>query len=153
MRRIVILIATLTMLLLLVAPAAAKPPSIVEFVVPTVISDPGESPFTATGLPGGECPKGTTYQLVGVPLDRRGPFAHWEFLKQFVCEDPDHSFTLLLTAWFGSDEYPLPMVFGYWTVVDGTGAYENLRGSGRLRGYYECGPGCVVDTYTGRLHM
>jgi len=63
-------------------------------------------------------------------------------IKSFTCADGESGFDLRLTARFGEAGST-----GHWTVVDGWGAFEGLKGSGTLVGVpTEAG---IDDTYTG----
>lgn len=63
-------------------------------------------------------------------------------IKSFTCEDGESGFDVRLTARFGEAGST-----GHWTVADGWGAFERLKGSGTLVGVpSEAG---IDDIYTG----
>jgi hypothetical protein len=99
--------------------------------------------FTTTG--GALCPSGTAasfdFRFGGGP--RAGSF---HLTKTLTCDDHSGSFTIEVDAAvvFGS-----PTDQGGWSVADGTGAYDGLRGGGSLVGTYtDTG---IIDLYTGRV--
>jgi len=42
---------------------------------------------------------------------------------------------------------------GTWSVLSGTDAYTNLRGSGSLTGTSDCSGDGILDAYTGSMHF
>jgi hypothetical protein len=44
-------------------------------------------------------------------------------------------------------------VTGYWTVISGTGAYADLRGTGTLTETFDANSGTVVGTWQGLVHF
>ena len=42
---------------------------------------------------------------------------------------------------------------GSWVILGGTGAYETLRGQGRLTGTADHNTGVISRTYTGNVHV
>jgi hypothetical protein len=153
MRRITVLLAIPVILLLLVTPAAASPPLgvVIEAEVRGLGSGPWTGPFTATGQAvddGLMCPSGTTLSTWH-RTSGGGPYTNIQVAYLFTCADLSGDFTVFLTARFGGD---LEWSTGAWRVIGGSGDYEGLHGSGKLQGFYECGPDCIIDTYTGKLH-
>jgi len=129
------------------ATAGATPPEPVSIVAQTV--DPGSDgatgPFTASGP---VCSSGMTYtesrDIAGFERDFGGQI---HLTKLFVCDDGSGSFELKLNVAirFGpfTDTYR-------WVVVGGTGAYENLHGTGSGTGTPT--DDFLLDEYTGTMH-
>ncbi len=138
MRRVLIVLAALVMLLLAlpVAPAGATPPSDVEITVPGFVG-----PFTATSDV--ICPTGTVADLAGKAAGfQSGQGFNLQIVKEFTCDDLSGSFVLKLQVRIADG------VRFNWIVVDGTGAYADLHGSGT---------GFVLlpdtDVYMGGMHI
>ncbi len=138
MRRALIMVAALVLLLLVlpVAPAGATPPSDVEITVPGFVG-----PFTATGDV--ICPAGSVADLAGKAAGfQSGKGFNLQIFKEFTCDDLSGTFVLKLQVRIADG------VRFNWTVVDGTGAYGDLHGSGT---------GFVLlpdtDVYTGKMHV
>jgi hypothetical protein len=67
--------------------------------------------------------------------------------KRFECADGTFDVLLRVTLDFESCD-----TVGTWSVIDGTGAYATLRGSGSLTGDSACDD-TVLDVYTGAMHL
>jgi hypothetical protein len=121
-----------------VAPASAAP---VRFPVDVVVHEEfsSEAAVFEGNIPG--CETGTV-----VNGDSRTQFTPWGGvfvgIKEFTCASGAGGFDVRLTARF-SDAGST----GSWRIVDATGAYEGVKGSGRLTGTItENG---IDDRYTG----
>ncbi|MET0714661.1 MAG: hypothetical protein ABWY57_07085 [Mycetocola sp.] len=122
----------------LVAPASAAP---VQFPVDVVVHEvfTSEPNVFEGNIP--ECETGTV-----VNGDSRTKFTPWGGvfvgMKEFTCDSGIGTFDVRLSARFselGST--------GTWTIVDATGAFEGVKGSGQLTGTItENG---IDDRYTG----
>jgi hypothetical protein len=139
-------------------PASATPPTDVEIVATAFWEGPsaGFSEFSLTGVEG--CEGGTTADLLFLGNGRPGVVLNFHVVKLFTCTDGS-TFTLLIRA----QTRDLITDEGTWTVLSGTGRYEELHGTGNLLGIYldESGepvtvPGTdagITDTYTGSMHI
>jgi hypothetical protein len=132
-------------LLALAPAAAATPPRPISITVDTSFEPGAVDPFSSTG--GVVCAAGS----VSTPVTRFVGFqsdTHAQILivKHFVCADG--SFDLLLRVRL---DFATTDTVGTWSVLDGTGAYAKLHGSGTLTGD---GMGeSVLDVYTGTMHI
>jgi hypothetical protein len=151
-------VAAATAALFLVLPVAtvqATPPLAVEFEVETSFIGGGPvsgGPFTASGAAvdaGLICAAGDTIDY-GIPLAtafQSGIRLNIHIVKQFSCTDGSGDFWLALNV--GIDARGTHFV---WSVMDGTGDYERLHGTGSGVGL----PGDgfdVLDLYSGGLHI
>lgn len=130
------------------APAHASPPQDVLIEVDTTLPPEGPSfgPFTATGP---ICPSGDSIDAFSLFVGAQsGKRAQILVGKEFTCDDGSGTFLLLLQVRLQFQ--PFSDVFT-WTVLDGTGAYENLRGSGD--GFGVPTASGVFDTFTGVMHL
>ena len=108
--------------------------------------DGASDPFDATG--GVVCEQG----VVG---NAGGHFVGWQstthaqilILKRFTCDD--RTFDILLRVKL---DFETSDTVATWSVVDGTGAYESLRGSGTLIGTNNGGE-TILDEYVGGMHI
>ena len=130
------------------AGAGATPSEPVTITVQTVEAATGEAsgPFTAAGP---ICPSGVTYtESRDTSGFERGFGGQIRVTKLFVCDDGSGSFELKLNVAirFGpfSDTYN-------WVVVDGTGAYADLRGTGSGTG--TPAGDVLLDEYAGSMHI
>ena len=75
---------------------------------------------------------------------------NWQLMvvKEFGC--PDGTFIVLIKRRFTSTS-PLTAEVFTWTIVDGTGAYSDLRGQGSGSTVFPA-DGEFLNTYTGQLH-
>jgi hypothetical protein len=151
MRKSVLLILVLV-LALAAAPAGATSPDDVEFSVETSFLPTGETggPFVATGPAvdaGLMCPTGDTIDIFGkVSAFETGVGFNIQLGKLFTCDDGSGEFVLKLQIRID----PKGVNFN-WLVVDGSGAYERLRGTGSGVGLPDL-VAEVLDIYTGKLH-
>jgi hypothetical protein len=140
-----LILALLALVVALPGSAAASPPQPVTITVDTTLEPGAVDPFVATG--GVVCETGTVsdlfVQLVGQSPSHRQIRAR----KRFVC--PDGTFDVLLRVKLDLETFATS---GTWTVVDGTGAYVKLHGTGSLVGE-PLGPTTIRDIYTGKMHI
>lgn len=129
------------------AGASATPPVPVSIAAQTVDAANGDAsgPFTASGP---VCPSGMTYtESRDTAGFERGFGGQIRVTKLFVCDDGSGSFELKLNVAIRfapfSDTYR-------WVVVGGTGAYENLHGTGSGTGTPT--DDFLLDEYTGTMH-
>jgi hypothetical protein len=134
--------------MLFAASANATPPQDVLIQVQTVSvpNSDASGPFTASGP---VCPTGTT----STPFRRtagfeRGTGGEIFVGKEFTCDDGSGSFLLVLHVTITFE--PFSDTFT-WRVMDGTGAYENLHGTGSGTGVPM--PDFLLDTFTGEMHI
>ena len=137
MRKLLVL-TSLTMILLLTLPAlpvgASSIPLAVNFEVPTEFgpggTGPSFGPFTATGPAvdaGLICPSGDTIDIYGrVTGFRSITGINFHIVKRFTCDDGSGDFFVKLEvrADRKGDNFN-------WMIIDGTGIYENLHGTGQ----------------------
>lgn len=130
------------------APARATPPEDVLIEVDTTLPPEGPSfgPFTATGP---ICPTGDSVDVfsrfVGFQSGREAQILVG---KEFTCDDGSGSFLLLMQVHL---EFQTFTDAFSWTVLDGTGAYETLHGSGD--GFGVPTNNGVFDTFSGEMHV
>lgn len=149
MRRIA-LILTLIVLPLVLAPGAAasqgsavtietqKPfgPSPGTFSATGAISDSGTFVNSSFVFGGVGAPNFVSVHATQTFDGALGTFTLRVNIKETATEDPN-----VLT-----DK-------GTWAVIDGTGAYETLRGSGQVTGTADDNTGVISRTYTGTVHF
>ena len=131
------------------AAAGATPPQPVAIEVHTTgAGDAGPAgPFTASGS---VCPAGETETLSRSTAGfERGFGGQIQVRKRFICDDGSGTFDLLLNVAIRFGD-PLTIAF-HWVVVDGTGAYAGLHGTGTGTGVPT--DAYLLDTYTGALHI
>ena len=158
MRRSLIVAAIAALLLIVsMAPAGATPPSGVEIVdlVTFDPQNPGPSTgeFTATGPAvdaGLICPAGTSVDVFAKysGFNAATGYMNAQIVKQFTCDDESGEFLVKLQVRI----YPGEGTDFNWTIVGGTGAYEDLHGSGEGVGFGQGGPPPVTDLYSGKAH-
>ena len=153
MRKLLIL-TSLTMILLLTLPAspvgASSVPLAVNFEVPTEFgpggTGPSFGPFTATGPAvdaGLICPSGDTIDIYSLVTRFRSVTGiNFHIVKRFTCADGSGDFLVKLEvrADRKGDNFR-------WMIIDGTGKYENLHGTGQ--GVGEPAENGVRDLYEG----
>ena len=130
---------------LLAAPALASAPQPITITVETTF-EASNDPFEATG--GVVCEEG----VVG---NAGGHFVGWQsmthaqilLVKRFACDDGTFDILLRVTLDFETAD-----TVATWSVVDGTGAYDSLRGAGTLTGTNDAGE-TILDVYSGRMHI
>src|SRR5919108_1741484 len=150
MRKLVFIIA-FGVLLAGVSPSHATPPSDVVIHIDTVFppdGGPASGQFTATGP---ICSAGSTVDLFVLGGGfQSGVVGELLAVKQFTCADGSGTFLLLLRVHLVFEPTTTTNTFT-WSVLSGTGAYENLHGAGTGFGVFA--PGGVLDTLTGRMHV
>jgi hypothetical protein len=104
----------------------------------------GTGTFTAEG--GVVCGSGTTDDDVVVRGGRRTVTFHVR--KTFTCADGSGTFVVQIQARLQPCDATNS---GNWVFVDGTGAYEGLRGAGSLVGTYAPGDSCTADRVDDHL--
>jgi len=148
MRRVLALTAAMAAMLALAAPAGATPPSGVNIEVDTDIS----SPFTASGPAvddGVVCASGVVEDVFFKASGfQSNTGVNFQIVKEFTCDDGSGDFSVKLQVRLLFDDSPATF---NWNVVDGTGAYENLHGTGTGVGL-PCDTCFVLDVYDGGLH-
>ena len=155
MRKFFVVLATAVMLLVVpVGSVEATPPSQVNFEVVTSIGPFGDAsgPFVASGPAvdsGLMCASGETVGSPGTVTGFNSQAGiNIKADKLFICDDGSGEFVLKLQVRIDhkGDNFN-------WNVVDGSGDYANLHGSGSGIGIPICGPDCVVDIFDGGMHI
>lgn len=128
-------------------PAGATLPQEVFIESDVTFAEPSFGTFTATGP---ICESGTVLDPIvlgaGFQSGQRGQLL---VVKEFTCDDETGTFTMLLHVTLRfvpsfSDTFT-------WSVLRGTGAYDDLHGTGEGFGVpTESG---VFDTFTGEMHF
>jgi hypothetical protein len=146
MRRTVLLLVGVVAVALPTA-AAATPPAAVTI---TVIADFGgpvpHGTFTATAP---LCPSGT---FVTEPIAGGGGEVASAFtgLQHFSCDNASGTFTIQ----FHPQVHPPDFIDqGPWAARGGTGAYDDLRGSGDFMLVGFISPTTALTTFTGEVHF
>ena len=146
--RPLVLLAAVGALMLFAAPVHATAPADVQIRIETTLPSEGFpfGPFTATGP---VCPSGETIDV----FSRSAGFESGNRLqilvvKQFTCADGSGTFSVLFRVHLTFE--PFSNTFT-WTVLDGTGAYARLHGSGSGFGTPTANGG--TDTLIGRMHI
>lgn len=132
-------------MLTLVTPAAASPPQPVTITVLTTLEPGAVDPFTSTGgvvCADGEVSTPSTLFVGG----QSGTHAQLLIVKRFVCDTG--SFDLLLRVSISFETFATK---GTWSVMDGTGVFAKLHGSGRITGTNMGDQ--VLDEYKGSMHI
>jgi hypothetical protein len=152
MRRLLFLAAAGALLVTLPAVAAnATPPTDVVIVSPLDLNT-GTGTFAVTE-DGGEvlCDEGSVENLLTRFVgDRSDSHAQILVSHEFTCDDGSGSFLLSLRVRL---DFATGNTSGSWSVLDGTGDFAKLHGSGSVVGTLTCGPDCILDTYTGGVHI
>ena len=137
--------AALTAATLLAGPALASSPQPVTITVVTTF-EASSDPFAATG--GVVCDEGKVANLGGRFVGAQsGTHAQIQLVKRFTCDDGTFDLLLRVTLDFETRD-----TVGTWSVLDGTGAYDSLRGAGTLTGD-NTGGETILDVYTGGMHL
>jgi hypothetical protein len=143
------------MMLALAAPAGATPPADVLFVAEMSDASSGAAsgPFTASGSAVDEglmCASGDVSQRFGKATGSQSSneYVNFQVIHEFTCDDGSGEFLVKLQVRVNQNGDNFQ-----WTIVGGTGDYEDLRGSGNGFGLYDCGEDCVIDIYNGGLHI
>ena len=147
MRPLVLLTAA-GALMLFAAPVQATTPAEVQIRIETTVPSEGLpfGPFTATGL---VCPSGETIDVFGRSVGfESGNRLQILVVKKFTCADGSGTFSLLFRVHITFQ--PFSDTFT-WSVLDGTGAYARLHGSGS--GFGTPTPNGATDNLTGGMHI
>ena len=155
-RRITVafLVASLSVVLVATLAQAAPRLEVHIEVLTTLPPGPGVfDPFIASGPAvdaGLFCATGTvsTSPVVWSPPLGGGTFAILTMVKYFVCGDSSGTFDVEL--WVICD-LQTGNTSGHWRVVAGTGSCANLKGNGKLLGFYDASTNTVLDIYAGRV--
>jgi len=152
-RKLFLLAATGTLLVALAtSPAQASPPTDVVIVSPFDIAS-GTGSFEVTEDDGDVlCDEGTVANLFAQLEAQRSPsLDQFHATHVFTCSDGSGSFVIFLRV---TQDLLTLNTSGSWSVGSrfGTGDYAKLHGTGSFVGI-RCGPDCIVDTYTGRVHI
>ena len=143
MRRFALAAFLVTAVLSFAPAALATPPGQTTFGI-TELFDESSGVFTSDGSI--VCASGTTSNdtfATGFPSGRGGLF---HVRKTITCNDGSGTFVLQIQAQTG---FRADGTLGPWVVLSGTGAYEDLRGTGNVVGTFI--PGGISDVYTGWL--
>jgi hypothetical protein len=137
MRRTMTILGTLLALALTAGPVGAAAGATATIDVRSFFDGSGGT-FTADSdlL----CDSGTTTDSTLIAGNGRAITFH--NLKTFDCSDGSGTFTLRLQAQVKPCS---ETTSGVWSVAGGTGAYENLRGTGSLVGTYFPGDACSAE--------
>jgi hypothetical protein len=133
-----------SLMIVMAAPVSAG----ADTVTITLTGVNGVETFTTDGG-GGLCTWGTSENFSekfgGSFASRAGSFHGY---KELTCGDGSGSFRITYDAAtvFGS-----PQDQGGWHFIDGTDAYEGVKGGGNLVGTYI--PDGIIDVYTGRVTL
>ena len=161
MRKLILLAAVgaLFLVALPIGAAGAAPPEQVTFEGPAYFAgqDAGTGFFTATGPAvdsGAMCPGGAVtdvYTKIAPKMGQSPNGFNMQIVKDFTCDDDSGTFSIKLQVHI--TYFP---TFN-WVVVDGTGAYEDLKGNGNGYGAFPLPVGApepigVWDVYEGKLH-
>jgi len=114
--------------------------------IEVVTTSPGAGTFTTSGS--GLCSSGTTSDQVFGTGSQSGVLANFHDLKTFTCADGSGTFTANVQAQliFGS-----PTDSFTWNILNGTGPYATLRGSGT--GVGDELPTQIDDHFVGAVHF
>ena len=151
LRRVLLVVLLQVVILAMALPAGATKPSGVDIVVETSLLS-GTGPFVASGPAvddGLVCAEGETNDVFAKTSGSSKNGFNVQVIKQFICDDNSGEFFVKLQARI---DYRKGTTFNWTVVGDGTGNYEDLRGSGNPDGLPDCGPDCVLDIYEGGLH-
>ncbi len=152
-KSLILMLLTLALFLTLsVTPGeASSRPLAVTFEVNTTLSHPNGGPFVATGPAvdaGIICSHGDTIDVdLKASGDESSGHVNYQVFKKFTCaETPTDSFIAKMQVRVGN-KYS-------WLIVEGTGAYERLRGTGMGEGAtVEGQPYDVLDVLRGAVHV
>jgi hypothetical protein len=161
MRKTILMTAVVALFLvaLPIASVGATPPEQVTIEGPAFFAGPaaGTGFFAATGPAvdsGAMCASGIVADVYTKTAPKMGQSpngVNFQIVKEFTCDDDTGTFLIKLQVHI--TYFP---TFN-WVVVDGTGAYEDLKGNGDGYGAYPLFNGAPVpigvqDVYEGKLH-
>lgn len=134
--------------------AGATPPADVDIVVDTTIGPfgGGSGPFTAFGPAVDDelfCDAGFTYDRSGKPApapNGNDQGVNIQVFKVFECEDGSGEIVVKLQVRINRNGNNF-----HWNIVEATGDYEDLHGTGSGFGIYNA-PGDITDIFSGGLH-
>ena len=133
-------------------PALAARPLAVHIEAPTAIPVGLSDRFEATGPAVDDGLISDTGDVYTFDLVAFGPpgasFTYLRMIKHFDFDDGSGTFDVRLVARL---DLTTGETRGLWKVVGGTGAYTNLKGSGRLVGIPIVQGQSILDIYDGRL--
>ncbi len=149
----VLVVLTLALFLALsVTPGeASSPPLAVTFEVQTTLSHPNGGPFVATGPAvdaGIICSHGSTVDVDLKASGEESPTTvNYQVHKKFTCAEPQtNTFVVKMQVRKGNNYS--------WNIVEGTGNYERLRGTGQGQGTFVSGQSYdVLDVFRGAVHV
>ncbi len=130
---------------------AASPPLEVTLEVDNVFFPVPSGTFAAFGPAvdaGLVCPSGITTDETFASGFRSNRHVLFHVRKTFICDDGSGTFTTNLQAKVIFDPFEDT---GPWNVLEGTGDYAKLHGSGSLVGFPT--PTGVFDVFTGKVHI
>jgi hypothetical protein len=143
--RVLCVLISLFILAFNVSFVAAAPPSPIHIEVLEEIGGEPPVPFTASGP---VCASGMVDELSTSGNSPGGPYQTLWVTKQFVCGDGSGTFDISMVV-------KLNVNTGYttanWKIIGGTGAYQNLKGNGKLAGTPNPG-NTIFDVYDGKVH-
>ena len=151
MKKFVVFLSAATLVMAFALPAGATPPAAVDIAVETSLVG-GVSPFVASGPAvdnGIICSSGSVVDASGKVTGASPTGFNFQGVKHFTCDDLSGEFFVNLQARI---DFRKGVTF-QWNVLSGTGSYENLHGAGSGDGLPACGPDCVLDVYSGGLHL
>lgn len=152
---LVALLASALALATFATPASAAPPTRVDFTVSETLPIGTPGVVTDSNVPG--CASGTV-TTSDLEITERRSRTTFRGTKLVDCGGGD-TFTMSFRA---TGVECRDTIRGRWRIVDGTGTFEDARGSGRLVGSYVGADGTpgdfcdnvgVDDRYTGRIRL
>ena len=152
MRRLLYLAAAGALLAALpTVPANASPPTEVV-IVSSIDFATGTGSFDVSADDGGVlCDAGSLENLLTRFVGgQSGSHGQILVVHEFTCDDGSGSFLLSLRV---KVDFDAGDTTASWSVLDGTGDYAKLHGSGSLVGTLSCEGDCILDTYTGGMHI
>jgi hypothetical protein len=134
-----------------ISPAPAVPPTGVEIVSPSDITS-GTGSFEVVADEGDVlCDAGSVETPFALFVGgQSGSHAQILVVHEFTCDNGSGSFLLSLRVKL---DFATGTTTATWSVLKGTEDYQKLHGSGSLVGTPSCGPDCILDTYTGEMHI
>lgn len=133
----------LLVLMLPMASAGATPPSEVRFHYEFDFVT-GEGTFTASGLAvdaGDMCPSGTFEEVL---FRSSHGLRNITTVDKFICDGSEED-TFIMKA-----QIHFPEFVGRWVIMEGTGAFEGIHGTGTVDGAFTASG--VDETRAGQMH-